>query len=298
MITTDNINHRAGYAAIFGLPNSGKSTLLNALLDVRLGIISARPQTTRRNALGILNNENMQCVFTDTPGIVKPKYELHKKMVKQIEAALYDADILLMIIDASTKGHPVEIKLKAFNTSAHRSILILNKIDLIEKQHLLPLIELYQKWHPFDAIIPTSALNKAGLDELKIEIEKNLPLSPPFYSKDILTDQPERFFVGELIREQIFRSFHEEIPYSTEVLIKEFKERSKGKDYIEAVIYVERDSQKGILIGHKGQKLKELGKMARSVIESFLDRKVYIDLVVRVAPSWRKDESKLKYLGY
>lgn len=298
MLTTQNINHKAGYATIFGLPNSGKSTLLNALLDVRLAIISARPQTTRRNALGILNTDNTQCVFIDTPGIVKPKYELHKKMVKQIEIALSDADILLMIVDASSHKHPVDINLREFNTSAHRSILILNKEDLVEKQKLLPMIEVYQKWHPFDAIIPISATKKAGLEELKVEIEKVLPLSPPFYSKDILTDQPERFFVGELIREQIFRSFHEEIPYSTEVLIREFKEREKGKDYIEAVIYVERDSQKGILIGNKGQKLKELGKISRSVIEAFLDRKVYLDLVVRVAPSWRKDLNKLKFLGY
>lgn len=298
MLAHDNMNHRAGYAVIFGLPNSGKSTLLNALLDVRLAIISARPQTTRRNALGILNNQDVQCVFIDTPGIVKPKYELHKKMVKQIEAALYDADILLMIVDASSKSQPVDIDLNTYNTSAHRFVLILNKIDLIEKQKLLPMIELYQKWYSFDDIVPISATKKTGLDELKTVIEKNLPLSPPFYAKDILTDQPERFFVGELIREQIFRSFHEEIPYSTEVLIKEFKERSKGKDYIEAVIYVERDSQKGILIGNKGQKLKELGKLSRSVIESFLDRKIYLELVVRVAPSWRRDTNKLKFLGY
>jgi GTPase len=293
-----NIKHKAGYVAIFGLPNSGKSTLLNALLDIRLAIISARPQTTRRNVLGILNEENLQCIFMDTPGIVKPKYELHKKMVKNIENALGDADLLLLMVDCTQKKHPIDVDLKAFKTSAHRSILILNKIDLIGKSKILPLIELYQKWAPFDAIVPISATKKEGLDVLKEEIEKNLPLSPPFYDKDAITDQPERFFVSELIREQIFRSYHEEIPYSTEVMIKEFKERDKGKDYIEAIIFVERDSQKGIIIGAKGAKLKDVGAKARSVIEQFLGRKIYLDLRVKVNPSWRRSESKLKQMGY
>jgi GTPase len=293
-----NIKHKAGYVAIFGLPNSGKSTLLNALLDIRLAIISARPQTTRRNVLGILNEENLQCIFMDTPGIVKPKYELHKKMVKNIENALGDADLLLLMVDCTQKKHPIDVDLSAFKTSAHRTVLILNKIDLIGKSKILPLIELYQNWAPFDAIVPISATKKEGLDVLKEEIEKNLPLSPPFYDKDAITDQPERFFVSELIREQIFRSYHEEIPYSTEVVIKEFKERGKGKDYIEAIIFVERDSQKGIIIGAKGAKLKDVGAKARSVIEQFLGRKIYLDLRVKVNPSWRRSESKLTQMGY
>jgi GTP-binding protein Era len=293
-----NIKHKAGYAAIIGLPNAGKSTLLNALLDLRLAIISSRPQTTRRNVLGILNEENLQCIFLDTPGMVKPKYELHKKMVKQIENALGNADLLLMMVDCTQKNHPVDIDLKSLKTSAHRSILILNKVDLVEKSKILPLIELYQKWYAFDSIIPISATNKEGVDELKQEIEKNLPLSPPFYDKEAITDQPERFFVSELIREQIFRSYHEEIPYSSEVVIKEFNERNKGKDYIEAIIFVERDSQKGILIGAKGLKLKEVGAKARNVIEQFLGRKIYLELRVKVSPSWRRSESKLKQMGY
>lgn len=293
-----NLKHKAGYVAIFGLPNSGKSTLLNALLDIRLAIISSRPQTTRRNVLGILNEEDLQCIFVDTPGVVKPKYELHKKMIAQIETALSDADLLLLIVDCTQKNHPIGIDLKAFKTSARHSILILNKIDLLGKPKILPLIGLYQKWYSFDAIVPISALNKEGLDVLKQEIEKNLPLSPPFYDKEAITDQPERFFVSELIREQIFRSYHEEIPYASEVVIKEFKERSKGKDYIEAIIFVERDSQKGILIGAKGAKLKEVGAKARNVIEQFLGRKIYLDLRVKVSPSWRRSKSKLKEMGY
>ncbi len=268
------------------------------MLDIRLAIISARPQTTRRNVLGILNEDNLQCIFIDTPGVVKPKYELHKKMIKQIENALGDADLLLMMVDCTQKKHPVDIDLKSLKTSAHRSILILNKIDLVEKSKILPLIELYQKWYKFDSIVPICATNKEGLDVLKQEIEKNLPLSPPFYDKEAITDQPERFFVSELIREQIFRSYHEEIPYSSEVMIKEFKERDKGKDYIEAIIFVERDSQKGILIGAKGAKLKQVGAKARNVIEQFLGRKIYLDLRVKVNPAWRRSESKLKQMGY
>ena len=219
-------------------------------------------------------------------------------MIHQIELALADADLLLMIVDVKSRKHPVDISLKSINTNAARSVLVLNKIDLVDKSSLLPLIKLYRDWYPFNAIVPVSAEKKQGLDVLEKEIVNNLPLSPPFYPKEMLTDQPERFFVSELIREQIFRSFHEEIPYSTEVLIKDFKERSAGKDYIEAVIFVERDSQKGILIGRKGEKLKSVGANARHVIEKFLDREVYLDLKVRVSPSWRRSEEKLKYLGY
>jgi len=291
-------DHRSGYAAIFGLPNAGKSTLLNALLDTRLSITSARPQTTRQNVLGILNSPKLQVIFLDTPGMVKPKYALHKRMNKQIDSALSDADLLIMIVDVSAHKHPVDIDLQRIKASSATSILVLSKIDLIDRNKLLPLIELYEEWHKFNAIIPICALKEEGVDELKNEIEKCLPYSPPYYPKDMLTDQPEKFFVAELIRERIFRSFHEEIPYATGVLINSFKERPNGKDYIEAIIVVERDSQKGILIGAGGQKLKKVGSIARKAIEEFLGRPVYLDLRVRVRANWRRDENKLNQLGY
>ncbi len=291
-------DHRAGYAAIFGLPNAGKSTLLNALLDMRISITSPRPQTTRQNVLGILNDPKMQVVFLDTPGMVKPKYALHKRMNKQINTALSDADLLIMIIDASAHKHPAEIDLQRIKAASANSILVLSKIDLIDRKKLLPLIDVYKDWYDFNAIVPVSSLKAEGLDDLKTEIRKYLPYSPPYYPKDMLTDQPEKFFVAELIRERIFHSFHEEIPYATGVLINSFKERPRGKDYIEAIIVVERDSQKGILIGAGGQKLKKVGSIARKAIEEFLGRPVYLELRVRVRANWRRDEKKLNQLGY
>ena len=295
IIPTD---HRAGYVAIFGLPNAGKSTLLNTLMDMRLSITSPRPQTTRQNVLGILNSEKLQVIFLDTPGMVKPRYGLHKRMNKQINSAMSDADLLIMIVDVTDKKHPVEIDVQRLKTYNADSILVLSKIDLIDRKNVLPLIELYKNWYNFNAIIPISSLKAEGLDDLRNEISKHLPFSPPYYPKDLLTDQPERFFVAELIRERIFNSFHEEVPYATGVLINSFKERARGKDYIEAIIVVERESQKGILIGAKGQKLKKVGSVARKSIEEFLGRPVYLDLRVRVRANWRRDENKLDQLGY
>ncbi len=289
---------KSGYAVIIGLPNAGKSTLLNHLLDVRLGIVSSRPQTTRRNALGILNREDMQCIFLDTPGIVKPKYELHRKMNRQIELALDDADIVLLMVDVTGRRHPIDLGWPLKYLKGRKLIVVLNKIDLLEKKKLLPLMTLYNEaLHPH-ALIPVSAEKRDGLEELMAEIKKLLPEGPAFYPPDMLTDQPERFFVAEIIREQIFRSFHEEIPYSTDVVIEEFKERENNKDYIRAVVYVERDSQKGILIGKGGAKLKKVGQLARQVIEYFLQRPVYLELKVKVLHNWRKDKTALNRFGY
>ncbi len=297
-MTSYGPDFKAGYAAIIGRPNSGKSTLLNAILNIKLSIISPRPQTTRRNVLGILNEDKLQVVFIDTPGLLKPRYELQKKMMEYVHSALQDADVFLIIVDVGEKTHPVDL---AFDLSLLKNkpvLLILNKIDLLPKQEILPLIELYAKWFRFQAIIPISALHQDGLDELKTELAKQIPFSPPYYPPDMLSDQPERFFVAEIIREKIFYLFQEEIPYSTEVVVEEFKERSAKLDYIYAVIYVERSSQKGILIGKQGQALKKIGMLARKDIEQFLGRKVFLELRVKVNENWRRDGGKLKRMGY
>ncbi|MGD9899751.1 MAG: GTPase Era [Calditrichaceae bacterium] len=289
---------RAGYVAIIGLPNAGKSTLMNSLLDIKLSIISSKPQTTRRRVLGILNKKDLQAIFIDTPGILEPKYNLQKRMMQNVGSALDDADLILMIVDAKQKTHPVRLDINSLNPKQKPVVLILNKVDIIPKADLLPLIEKYSKHYPFQSIIPISALKKDGMAELEKEMSSLLPLSPPYYPPDTLTDRPERFFVAEIIREKIFEKFWQEIPYSTEVEIETFTERDKGKDYISAVIYVERKSQKGILIGNKGEALKSIGSEARAEIETFLDRGVFLDLRVKVNEDWRKDDKKLNRLGY
>lgn len=291
-------NFRAGYVAIIGLPNAGKSTLLNTLLNVKLSIISDKPQTTRRRIPGILNKENLQAVFLDTPGILKPKYKLHHHMMEYVHSSLNDADLLLLIVDSKRRRHPLDIDLNDLNPSRKPVILLLNKVDLINKQDLLPLIDLYKDFYPFEEIIPISALTQDGVDKVEAAIEVRLPFHPPFYPPDILSNQPERFFVAEIIREKIFEKFYQEIPYSTEVVVEEFKERPGKKDYIYAIIYVERNSQKGIIIGKKGEALKRIGETARKEIEEFLGRPVFLELRVKVNEKWRYDERKLKRLGY
>ena len=289
---------RAGYVALIGRPNAGKSTLMNALLDIKLSIISPRPQTTRRRVFGILNSDKAQIVFMDTPGLLKPKYKLQKKMMDQVDVSLQDADALVLLIDATARMSPAELDLKAINPRKIPLILVLNKIDVVDKQTLLPIIESYNAHYDFQAIIPISALKEDGLEELKTNLLKMIPYSAPYYPPDSITDQPERFFVSELIRERIFRTFQQEVPYATEVIVEEFKERAKGKDFIAATIVVERQSQKGILIGKNGDALKRIGSEARREIEQFLQRSVYLELKVKVQESWRKNDSKLKQLGY
>ena len=289
---------RAGYVALIGLPNAGKSTLMNALLDVKLSIISSKPQTTRRRVLGILNQDMMQVVFMDTPGILKPGYALQEKMMEQVSRALDDADLLLFIVDITDKKHPLQLDLQKINPQSKPVLLLLNKIDLQPKEVLLNLIEKYRGHYPFKAIIPVSALNSDGTDLLQKELLRHLPLSPPYYPPDTLTDQPERFFIAEIIREKIFERFYQEVPYSTEVVVEEFKERPKGKDYIYAVIMVERKTQKGILIGKGGQTLKKIGAEARRDIQELLGRQVFLELRVKVNEDWRKKDVKLRRLGY
>ncbi len=289
---------RAGYAALIGLPNAGKSTLMNALLDIKLSIISPKPQTTRRRVLGILNKENLQVVFMDTPGILKPGYQLQQKMMEQVHRALDDADVLLLLVDVMDKAHPVRLNLREINSKDKPLLLILNKIDLMPKRELLKLIATYHNFYPFKEIIPVSALNADGIDQVQEALVKLLPFSPPYYPPDMLTDQPERFFIAEIIREKIFKRFFQEVPYSTEVVVEDFKERKKGKDYIYAVIMVERKTQKGILIGKGGEALKKIGGEARRDIQDLLGREVFLELRVKVNEDWRKKDFKLRRLGY
>jgi GTP-binding protein Era len=297
-----NISFHAGYVAIIGEPNVGKSTLMNSLVGQKLSIVSKKPQTTRRRVLGIVTNETSQIVFLDTPGIVKPKYLLHEAMMAYADSALKDADIIAVLVDVTqprmeqrSMHDEIWKKLEHLQTPM---ILLLNKIDTIEKNALLPLIDYYSKGFLFKEILPVSALNGEGLDELKSILEKYLPEHPPFYPADIVSEHPERFFVSEIIREKIFLQFTEEIPYSTEVEIIEFTEHPAKKDFIRAEIMVERSSQKGILIGKKGTALKHVGEAARHDIELFLGRPVFLELYVRVREKWRTEMSVLKRLGY
>lgn len=277
---------RAGYVAIIGLPNVGKSTLLNRLLKVKLSIVSRKPQTTRNQIIGILTEGDAQAVFVDTPGVITPKYEVHSMMMKAIREALAGADIVLWLTDVDTAVSGDELVKKLLPRGTR--LLAINKIDrAANKNELLPKIDHYQKMG-FDEVFLISALGGEGLDELKRAILARLPEGTFFFPEDQLTEHPERFFVGELIREQIFDAYGEEIPYASFVTVEEFKERDLGKYYIRAVVHVEKDSQKSIIIGRKGAALKRLGTKARKAIELFLEHEVFLDLWVKVKQNWRR----------
>ncbi len=296
---TDYSKFKAGYAALVGQPNVGKSTLMNNMLQIKLSIVTPKAQTTRHKILGILNEPEHQVIFLDTPGIMTPKYKLQEMMVKTVHRAVDDADIILFMVEAKTAPSAVDRNILDKLIASRKSVLlVINKVDKISKAKMLPMIDAYQKLHDFADIIPISALNSDGLPILKDAIFKLLPLSPPYYPPDTLTEQPERFFVAELIREKVFQQYGDEIPYSTTVTIEEFKERDGAKDYIRATIFVERMSQKGILIGKKGAALKKVGATARESIEAFLDRNIYLDLHVSVKEKWRSKEGALRELGY
>lgn len=291
-------DYRAGYVAVVGMPNVGKSTLMNEFLDHKLSIVTRKPQTTRRSVLGILNEPSFQMIFIDTPGILNPQYDLQKAMMRYVEEAIKDADALLYLIDA-TKGRDSWETMREQLKNVKKSVVLgLNKIDLVDTKYLLPMIEALGKFHPFKAIIPLSALKKNGTDELIQELSSCLPFSPPFYPTDEISDQQVRFFVAEIIREKVFELYSDEIPYSSHVEIEQYKVRKKGQVYIEAVVLVEKDSQKGIVIGKGGDAIKRVGQSARRDIEAFIDSKVYLQLYVRVAPDWRKKENQLRKLGY
>lgn len=291
-------NFKAGYVAILGYANAGKSTLLNQFLNHKLSIVSRKPQTTRKKVLGILTLKKAQIVFIDTPGLLNPKYNLQQIMSNYITNAVEDADVLLYLVDASRVKKITSETIQFFSKVDKPVVLAINKIDLVEKKKLLPLISQFDKEIKFSAVVPISALKDDGLDRLRDEIIRLLPYCPPYFPVNYLTDQQERFFVSEIIRERIFELYSEEIPYSTHVQIEDFKERPGRKDFIVANIYVEKNSQKGIIIGKEGRALKKIGQLARVEIEKFLDRPVYLELFVKVLTDWRHKDSKLKELGY
>jgi len=289
---------RSGYAALIGRPNVGKSTLINQLLNFKLSIVTAKPQTTRKKVLGILSGDDYQIIFVDTPGMIDPKYNLQKIMMNYLDHAIQDADVIVYLVDASSARHDFDA-LENGLLPVHRPVILaLNKIDLVQKDKILPLIDGYRKYYNFQAYVPVSALKNDGLDFLVKEIVHSLPANPPYFPPEYVTDQQERFFVSEIVREKIFQQFGEEIPYSCHVQIEEFKEQAGKKDYIRAVIFVDRLSQKGILIGKQGLSLKKLGESARWEIEQFLGRSVFLELYVKVMENWRKKPGKLKSLGY
>jgi GTP-binding protein Era len=291
---------KSGFISILGRPNVGKSTLFNRLLGDKIAIVAEKPQTTRNRILGIKNTEGGQLIFLDTPGIHQGRSELNERMVRTAIASGRDADILLFLIEATFPLIEKDRKvMESLRGSSGVPLLVINKIDSVKKKNLLPIMDQYQKLHPFKEILPVSALTGEGIDILLDEIMEVLPESPPYYSEDILTDQTERFWVSEIIREKIIRRSYQEIPYSTAVTIEEFKEHpEKNLVVIKATVHVERDSQKKILIGKGGQKLKKIGEDARKEAEAFWGTRVFLELWVNVEEDWTRDPRVLNRLGY
>ena len=289
--------HKAGFVNIVGNPNVGKSTLMNQLVGERISIATFKAQTTRHRIMGIVNTENMQIVFSDTPGVLKPNYKMQELMLQFSESALADADILLYVTDVIEKPEKNADFLDKIAKMTIPVILLINKIDESNQETLITLVE---KWHnllPKAEILPISAKNKFGTDVLMKRIEELLPESPAYFDKDQLTDKPAKFFVTEIIREKILRYYDKEVPYSVEVVVERFKEDEK-KIHINAIIYVERDSQKGIIIGHQGQALKKVSIEARKSLEKFFDKRIYLETYVKVDKDWRNSQKELGNFGY
>ena len=269
------------------------------MMGEKLAIVTPKPQTTRNRITGILTTDSHQIIFLDTPGVLTPKYRLQEQMVKAAYTAITDADLVLYMIDVSRLNSGIEGRiLDELKKAAQQVILVINKIDLIPNPALLPIIASYQEKFPFLEIIPISATKSDGVLQLRKSIVKHLPEGPPYFPPDQLSDLPERFFVSETIREKVFLRTSQEIPYASSVVVEEFKERPNGKIYISAMLYVERQSQKGILVGKGGRTIKRIGQLARTEIEQFLETTVFLDLRVSVKADWRRDERKLKDMGY
>ncbi len=289
--------HKAGYVNIIGNPNVGKSTLMNALVGERLSIITSKAQTTRHRILGIVNGEDYQILFNDTPGIIKPAYELQESMMDFVHTALEDADILIYIIELGETALKNETFFKKIISSKIPVLLLINKIDLGNQEKLIEQVQFWQNKIPKAEIFPISALENFGVKQVFNRILELLPESPPYFPKDALTDKTERFFVNETIREKILMHYDKEVPYSVEVETESFKE-DKNIIRINSVIMVERESQKGIIIGHRGKAIKQIGIETRKDLEVFFDKKIHLELFVKVNKDWRKKEKQLKRFGY
>ena len=292
-----NKNHRAGFVNIIGNPNVGKSTLMNALVGVKLSIVTAKAQTTRHRIMGIVNGEDYQIVYSDTPGILKPNYRLQQSMMNFVDTAIGDADIVLYVTDTVEKSDKNQEYISKLQKIGCPVILVINKIDISTQEKVHELMQWWSEQLPQAVIFPASAQEKFNLDNIFDAIVDRLPLAPAWYDKDVFTDKNLRFFASEIIREKIFLNYKEEIPYSCEVAVEEFKEGAERYD-ISAVIYVMRDSQKGIIIGKGGQSLKKVGTQARIDMEDFFQKKVFLKLFVKVDADWRESKKELRRFGY
>ena len=289
--------HKAGFVNIIGNPNVGKSTLMNALVGEKLSIITSKAQTTRHRIMGIVNGEDFQIVYSDTPGILKPAYKLQESMMNFVHGAVDDADVILYVTDTVEQSDRSENIVERVNRSGIPAIVVINKIDLTTPEALEILVEQWQQKMPEAVIIPVSAKEQVGMAGVLDAILERLPEGEPFYPKDTLTDKTLRFFASEIIREKILLNYDKEIPYCCEIEIDTYKEEPTI-DRISATIYVARQSQKGIVIGHKGERLKRVGQQAREDMERFLDKKVFLQLFVKVQEDWRNSERQLRRFGY
>ena len=289
--------HKAGFVTILGNPNVGKSTLMNELMGERLSIITQKAQTTRHRILGVISEENYQIVFSDTPGVIKPHHNLHEAMMSFVHNSLEDADVILYMVDSSKEELKDERFLEKIQSLKTPIILLINKVDLIEQESVNLLIDHWSNKLPKSLIIPISALKKFNISKIKNEILNLMPESPAYFPKDTMTDKSERFIVSEIVREKILERYKQEIPYSVEVVVNSFKDKQKVI-VIDATIYVERESQKAILLGKKGVAIKAVGTSARKTMQNFFKKKIFLGLFVKVAKDWRSKKAQLKKFGY
>lgn len=289
--------HKAGFVNIVGKPNAGKSTLLNQLMGEKLAIVTQKAQTTRHRIFGIYNEPDVQIVFSDTPGVLEPKYGLQEKMMDFVKDSLQDADVFLYIVDVTDKTPASEFLIEKLNKIPVPVLILINKIDQSNQEQLEQIMNHWHELIPKAEILPISALKAFNTEIILPKLKSLLPENPPYYDKEQFTDKPERFFVNETIREKILLNYEKEIPYSVEVVTELFKEK-EGIIFIDSIIYVERESQKGIVIGHKGEAIKKVGTEARLDLEKFFDKKIHLNLFVKVKKDWRKNDRDLKSFGY